>query len=118
MTKHFRLEEFTKSKPTKFVESNLEELAEILEKVRVKWNKPIFIKKGYSQLNPNSQHAKGQAADIYTDNNRELFTLIIKMVYNEEIDIGQLIANSKWLHISSPHLRINNQIIFNDVGTS
>lgn len=116
--KYFRLEEFTNSKPPKFVESNLEELAQILEKIRIKWNKPIFIKKGYSQLNPNSQHAKGQAADIFTDNNRELFSLIIKMVYNGEIDIGQLIANSKWLHISSPHLRINNQIIFSDDRTN
>ena len=131
MTEHFKLNEFIKSPtadkhkidntPSKEILVNLQELAELLEKIRSKWKSPLIITSGYrcKELNklvggsPNSQHVKGQAADIISKNNKDLFILIMQMVYKGEIKIGQLIDehNYKWLHISTPHLKVDNQIM-------
>lgn len=131
ITEHFKLEEFIKSStadkhnidntPSKEIIDNIVELAELLEKIRKRWNSPIIITSGYrcKKLNklvggsPTSQHLKGQAADIICKDNKELFILIMQMVYNGEITIGQLIdeRNYKWLHISTPHLNFDNQIL-------
>lgn len=82
---------------------------ECLDKVREMWGKPIGVKSGYrsAELNKavggakNSQHLRGEAADITTgskDNNRKLFDLIVA----SDIPFDQLIDenNYKWLHIS------------------
>lgn len=82
---------------------------ECLDKVREMWGKPIGVNSGYRspELNravggaKNSQHMRGEAADITTgtkDNNRKLFDLIVA----SDIDFDQLIDESgyKWLHIS------------------
>lgn len=131
MTEHFKLNEFIKSKtadiykidntPTDEIISNLNELAVLLEKIRIKYNHPIIITSGYrcKELNnkiggvPTSQHVKGQAADIICRDNRELFILIHEMIMNGEIEVGQLIDEKgyRWLHISTPHLKKNNQIL-------
>ena len=131
MTEHFKLNEFIKSDvaakngidntPSKEVIDNISELAVLLEKIRRKWNSPLIITSGYrcEKLNKliggakNSQHLKGQAADIISKDNKELFKLIMQMVYNGEITIGQLIdeKNYRWLHISTPHLKTDNQIL-------
>lgn len=131
MTEHFKLNEFIKSDvaakngidntPSKEVIDNISELAVLLEKIRRKWNNPLIITSGYrcEKLNKliggakNSQHLKGQAADIISKDNKELFKLIMQMVYNGEITIGQLIdeKNYRWLHISTPHLKTDNQIL-------
>ena len=82
---------------------------ECLDKVREMWGKPIGVNSGYrsAELNKavggakNSQHLRGEAADITTgskDNNRKLFDLIVA----SDIPFDQLIDESgyKWLHIS------------------
>lgn len=82
---------------------------ECLDKVRELWGKPIGVNSGYrsAELNravggaKNSQHMRGEAADITTgtkENNRKLFDLIVA----GDIDFDQLIDESdyKWLHIS------------------
>ena len=82
---------------------------ECLDKVREMWGKPIGVNSGYRspELNKavggakNSQHLRGEAADITTgtkDNNRKLFDLIVA----SDIPFDQLIDESgyKWLHIS------------------
>lgn len=82
---------------------------ECLDKVRELWGKPIGVNSGYRspELNravggaQNSQHLRGEAADITTGskvNNRKLFDLIVAC----DIDFDQLIDESdyKWLHIS------------------
>lgn len=82
---------------------------ECLDKVREMWGKPIGVNSGYRsyELNKavggakNSQHLRGEAADITAgtkDNNRKLFDLIVA----SEIPFDQLIDESgyKWLHIS------------------
>lgn len=84
-------------------------MEECLDKVREMWGKPIGVNSGYRspELNravggaKNSQHIKGEAADITTgskENNRKLFDLIVA----SDIPFDQLIDESdyRWLHIS------------------
>lgn len=84
-------------------------MEECLDKVREMWGKPIGVNSGYRsyELNKavggakNSQHLRGEAADITTgskENNRKLFDLIVA----SDIPFDQLIDESgyRWLHIS------------------
>ena len=84
-------------------------MEQCLDKVREMWGKPIGVNSGYrsSELNravcgaKNSQHMRGEAADITTgskENNRKLFDLIVA----SDIPFDQLIDESgyRWLHIS------------------
>ena len=52
-----------------------------------------------------SQHMKGEAIDISFGNatsNKKLFNLIVQMVKNKELTVGQLIdeENFRWVHVS------------------
>ena len=80
-----------------------------LDKVREMWGKPIGVNSGYRspELNravggaKNSQHVRGEAADITTgskEGNRKLFDMICA----SDIDFDQLIDEKgyRWLHIS------------------
>lgn len=84
-------------------------MEQCLDKVREMWGKPIGVNSGYrsAELNravggaKNSQHLRGEAADITTgtkENNRKLFDLIVA----SDIPFDQLIDESgyRWLHIS------------------
>jgi hypothetical protein len=84
-------------------------MEECLDKVREMWGKPIGVNSGYRspELNRavggarNSQHLRGEAADITAgskEDNRKLFDLIVA----SDIPFDQLIDESgyKWLHIS------------------
>ena len=83
LSKHFKLEEFTRSQiaarnglsniPGAGEVKNLENICyEILEPVRAKFGKPIMINSGFRSLEVNrklgssdsSQHTKGQAVDF------------------------------------------------------
>lgn len=81
----------------------------LLDPLRELWGKPIYVNSGYRspELNKavggvaNSQHIKGQAADITTGNaesNRKLFALI----RDGGFDFDQLIdeADETWIHVS------------------
>lgn len=81
----------------------------LLDPLRELWGKPIYVNSGYRspELNKavggvaNSQHIKGQAADITTGNaesNRKLFALI----RDGGFDFDQLIdeADGTWIHVS------------------
>jgi hypothetical protein len=81
----------------------------VLNPVREIWGKAILVNSGFRSpiLNKaiggavNSQHIKGEAADITTgskEGNKKLFDMIIA----SEINFDQLIDESKysWLHIS------------------
>ena len=61
---------------------------------------------------PSSQHRKGEAADIICENNKELWDIIVDMVKNNEITVGQLINEKKlsWIHISLPTKKHKNKI--------
>jgi hypothetical protein len=84
-------------------------MEDCLDKVREMWGKPIGVNSGYRspELNRavggarNSQHLRGEAADITAgskEDNRKLFDLIVA----SDIPFDQLIDESgyKWLHIS------------------
>lgn len=93
---------------------------EILQPIRTKYGKPITITSGFrcEKLNKavggvkTSQHLKGEAADIICENNKELWNVIVEMVKNNEITVGQLINEKKlsWIHISLPTKNHKNKI--------
>lgn len=101
---------------------NLKKLCnDVLQPIRDKYGKPIYINSGYRnpQLNrlvggsQSSQHLTGSAADIDTNNNRELWDVIVKMIEKGEITVGQLLdeKNLAWIHISLPTSYKKNQIL-------
>ena len=90
----------------------------LLDPLRELWGKPIYVNSGYRspELNKtvggvaNSQHMKGQAADITTGNtasNRKLFALI----RDGGFDFDQLIdeANGTWIHVSYVSPTVNRR---------
>lgn len=98
--------------------NNIKKLVtDILQPIRDKYGKPVTVTSGYR--NPsinrlvggsaNSQHCKGEAADIKCEDNKELWDLIISMIDNKEITVGQLIdeKNLNWIHISLPYRKVN-----------
>lgn len=135
LTKNFTLEELTKSStadrlnidntPDETQLRKLKELCEnVLQPIRDKINKPIYINSGFRclELNkavggvPSSQHRLGEAADIDTNTyqgNKSLFILIEDMINNKEIEVDQLIDEKdySWIHISFRKDRNRNQIL-------
>ena len=102
--------------------SNLKNLCvNILQPIRDKFNGPIIVTSGFRSPNLNklvggaksSQHLTGEAADIKCQNNDILWNLIISMIKNKEIIVGQLIdeKNLSWIHISLPSPNHQNQIL-------
>lgn len=101
---------------------NLKKLCnDVLQPIRDKYGKPIYITSGYRNPALNravngsqtSQHLTGSAADIDVANNKELWDVIVKMIENGEITVGQLIDEKKlsWIHISLPTPYKKNQIL-------
>lgn len=91
-----------------------------LDPIREAWGKPIGVNSGYRcrRLNEavggatNSQHLKGEAADITTgskEDNKRLF----KLIQTLGVDFDQLIDESdfKWLHISCREQGNRRQIL-------
>ena len=79
----------------------------VLQPLRSAFGKPLHINSGYRcpALNKalkgakNSQHTKGQAADIASDNPRELAELVLK----EKLPFDQMILYNTFVHISHNH---------------
>ena len=131
LSKNFTLSELTNSStanyykvsntPDRFALENLTKLCnEILQPIRDKFGKSIYVNSGYRNPKVNrlvggsssSQHTKGEAADITVgskEGNRKLFDLIVQMIENKEIKVGQLIDEKdyKWLHVSLPYRKVN-----------
>lgn len=94
---------------------------DILQPIRDKYGKPITVTSGFRSPSvnrlvggsANSQHCKGEAADVKCEDNKELWDLIVNMIDNEEITVGQLIDEKKlsWIHISLPNEKRRNQIL-------
>ena len=124
LSKHFKLEEFTKSMTAtrKGIDNNpgagdiknLENVCyEILEPLRAKFEKPIIITSGYRSeelceaigSKKTSQHAKGQAVDFEIAG---VSNLQVALWINNNCDFDQLILeywkdgepNSGWVHCS------------------
>ena len=131
LSKNFTLSELTNSStanyykvsntPDRFALENLTKLCnEILQPIRDKWGDSIYVNSGYRSPKVNrlvggsssSQHTKGEAADITVgskEGNKKLFDMIVQMIDNKEITVGQLIDEKdfKWLHISLPYRKVN-----------
>lgn len=119
ITDHFSWDEFERSAkaqelgidnriPDESIASQIRSLTvTILEPLRRALGKPLTINSGYRcpSLNKalkgaaNSQHTKGQAADIATDNPAELARLILQL----ELPFDQLILYPTFIHISHKH---------------
>lgn len=101
--------------PSGEVRENLERLiTNLLDPIREIWGKPLIVNSGYrcTQLNnavggvSNSNHLKGEAADITTGSkqgNLKLFEMVkaSNLAFDELIDE----KNGSWLHVA---LRKNN----------
>jgi uncharacterized protein YcbK (DUF882 family) len=132
LSKNFTLEEMSYSStadakgisnyPDQKAQENLKKLCkDILQPIRDKFGKAIYINSGYRnpQLNrllggsQSSQHITGAAADIDCNENKKLWDLIVSMINSGEITVGQLIwekGNSMapdWIHISLPYTKVN-----------
>jgi len=123
LSKHFTLEEFEKSQTAtrKGIKNkagsgeikNLGDLCyEVLEPVRVKFDKPVTITSGYRSpelseaigSKSTSQHCKGEAVDMEVIG---VSNLQVALWIENNLDFDQLIlefwtgeANSGWIHVS------------------
>lgn len=140
MGKFFTIEECCKSDTAKSkgidntpngeVLHNLDRLIyDILDPLRTKWGKPIYVNSGYRCYRLNklvggsttSQHLIGEAVDITTgskEGNRKLFKLIISMnlCYDQlinEFDYSWIHISHKWKNINS-----NRKQVLDSVKTS
>lgn len=112
--KHFSIDELTRTSlkldntPSKEVIDNLERLVKnVLDPLRELYGFPIKVNSGYRSpaVNKavggaaNSQHIKGEAADITAGNpeaNRKLFDLCSWLAFDQCIDE----KDYKWIHVS------------------
>lgn len=137
LSKNFNHYEFIKSAtasrlgidntPSEQEWANLKTLCQdVLQPLRDAYGKPIRIGSGFrcKALNTavggavNSQHVKGQAADItsVTDtkkDNRELMECAMRLIRDGKIKVGQIIDefDCDWIHISTPDGRHLNQYL-------
>lgn len=120
--KYFSIKELCKSNtaiknkidnhPTPEIERNLTILIErCLDPIREKFGKPITVTSGYrcEKLNklvggkPNSQHLKGQAADLVGDTNtktKEIFEIAKQLGNFDQLLFERNSKGSIWVHIS------------------
>ena len=137
LTENFTLEELTASRtadkynidntPTAAEVENLKRLCvDILQPIRNEIDKQLTVTSGYRcrELNKKvggvstSQHVTGDAADITLHSkqaNNKLFNVIVEMIRQEKITVGQLIneKGGEWLHISNPRQgKKTNEIIY------
>lgn len=104
--------------------SNIKKTAKLLQQIRDKYGKPIYVSSGFRCKRVNSlvggsstsQHMLGEAADIKATktSNKELFDCIKKMIEKGELKVGQLIweygtkSEPNWVHVSVPYRKVNN----------
>ena len=134
LSKNFTIEEMIYSKTAEIKgidnvplfpeKDNLKKLcANVLQPIRDAIDMPIIVTSAYrcDALNravggsSNSQHIKGEAADIVCQDMQKLWDVCLDLIKNDTIDVGQLIneKNLKWIHISLPRKnKINNQILY------
>ena len=86
---------------------DLHRLADYLDLVREAYGSPIRVSSGYRsyRLNkavggkPNSQHLKGQAADLVTDDLKKLGNVIRRVGGFDQL-IHEHVGGARWIHVS------------------
>lgn len=81
--------------------------AEVLEPARQAYGKPIRVTSGYrsERLNkavggkPNSQHLRGQAADLVCDDLERLYDIIHELGVYDQL-LLESNGKSRWIHVS------------------
>lgn len=94
----------------------------VLQQLRSAFGKPLHINSGYRcpALNKalkgakNSQHTKGQAADIASDNPHGLAELVLQ----KELPFDQMILYDTFVHISHKHQGTQRGIVMNKQSIS
>ena len=99
-------------------------IEQLLDPIRAAWGGPITVNSGYRSpaLNKavggvsNSQHMKGEAADITVGSagdNKRLFDKIVELQKAGKIAFDQLIdeSNYSWLHISFKSVGNRNEVL-------
>ena len=94
---------------------------EILQPIRNEFNSPIKVTSGYRSPQVNSavggsrtsQHVKGEAADLTSSDNKKLMSLIIRLIKDKKIEVGQVINefDYSWIHISLPTKTHHNEVL-------
>ena len=84
----------------------------ILKKEINKGDEPNGKENSKNKSSEKKKNKKGEAADITVgskSSNKKLFNMILQMIENDEITVGQLIDEKDytWLHISLPYKRVN-----------
>ena len=113
--------------PTGDAIDNLDRLVtRVLDKLRDGWGRPIIVTSGYrcKELNAavggarNSQHLKGQAADIVSDDFEAFRRFVRRWCKDNEFDqcIFEHGGGREWIHISYVEGRNRRQIIDLSVG--
>ena len=121
LTDHFTLEEFeysttailhnlNNSVPQELIPSIRNLCEQVLEPLRLYANEPVIISSGYrsSELNrlvggvSNSQHLRGEAADIYCEETIRLRQWYVWILDNCPFDqlIWERKGSSYWIHVS------------------
>lgn len=88
---------------------------EVLQPLRDAWGKPLVINSGYRcpKLNKavggvaESQHVKGEAADVACDNPQELARAVVRL----GLDFDQMIVYPTFVHLSHTEERVNRRQI-------
>ena len=93
----------------------------VLDNLRDGWGRPIIVTSGYrcKELNAavggtrNSQHLKGQAADIVSDDFEAFRRFVRRWCKDNEFDqcIFEHGGNSEWIHISYDRGRNRRQVL-------
>ena len=113
------------NKTTPEIEQNLTALGEaVLDPLREKWGKPIVVSSGYRcpAINraengvSNSQHLKGEAADIVADNTRENVRMGRMLVgmgrsFDQVIfeNCNTAMTEAEWIHVSYKRVGTNRR---------
>ncbi len=119
---YFTIDELCKNdKPTEAVKEQLQLLIDnVLDPMREEYGKPVRVTSGYRSPEynkriggaTNSQHTKGQAADLQTgegkEGNKRIFDIIKKQGHFDQL-IDE--KNYQWIHVSYNPQRQRHEIL-------
>ena len=108
--------------PTSEAVSNINDLVtNVLDKLRDGWGRPIIVTSGYrcKELNAavggtsNSQHLKGHAADIVSDDFESFRRFVRRWCKDNEFDqcVFEHSGGREWIHISYVEGRNRKQVL-------
>lgn len=91
----------------------------VLDPARIELNAPIKVTSGFRSLEvnkavngaPNSQHCKGQAADIVCFDNKKLFLILQDMEFDQLIYEFGSDEQPGWIHVSFSKSINRNQVL-------